>query len=96
MYVILNVDTVVQAFSSKWGDEIREHGAYTFESTNWKYNPTDEYKKKKKKQIEREENPYIEAFWKWFPDAVQHMHTFRITGGEPSMSKHTNKVIDLI
>ena len=26
--------------SSKWGDEIREHGAYTFESTNWKYNPT--------------------------------------------------------
>ena len=79
------------AFSSKWGDEIREHGAYTFESTNWKYNQPDEYQK----QIpEREENPYIEAFWKWFPDAVQHMHTFRITGGEPLMSKHTNKVID--
>ena len=37
MYVILNVDTG-PAFSSKWGDEIREHGAYTFESTNWKYN----------------------------------------------------------
>ena len=51
--------------------------------------------KKKKTDSEREENPYIEAFWKWFPDAVQHMHTFRITGGEPSMSKHTNKVIDL-
>ena len=43
-----------QAFSSKWGDEIREHGAYTFNPTNWKYNQLDEYSKT---DSEREENP---------------------------------------
>ena len=79
------------AFSSKWGDEINRHGPYNFKGLSWKYNQIDEYQK----QIpERETNPYIEAFWKWFPTAVKHMHTFRITGGEPLMSKHTNKVLD--
>ena len=79
------------AFSSKWNDEIKRHGPYLFQGSNWRYNKPDEYQK----QIpEREHNPYIEAFWKWFPEAVKHMHTFRITGGEPLMSKHTNKVID--
>ena len=81
------------AFSSKWGDEIKEHGPYTFSMINWKYNQPDEYQK----QIpQRETNPYIDAFWKWFPEAVTHMHTFRITGGEPLMSKHTNKVIEYL
>ena len=46
--------------------------------------------------LEREENPYIEAFWKWFPEAVKHMTTFRITGGEPLLSKHTKKVIQYL
>ena len=79
------------AFSSKWTDEINEHGPYMFSLINWRYNEPDQYQK----QIpNREHNPYIEAFWKWFPEAVKHMHTFRITGGEPLMSKHTIKVMD--
>ncbi len=78
------------AFSSKWAEEINQHGPYTFDKTNWKYNLIDEYQQ----QIPtREHNPYIEAFWKWFPEAVEHMHTFRITGGEPLLSKHTDKVL---
>ena len=81
------------AFSSKWADEIKEHGPYTFKDTNWRYNQPDEHQK----QIpQREANPYVEAFWKWFPEAVTHMHTFRITGGEPLMSKHTNRVIEYL
>ena len=78
------------AFSSKWTEEIKEHGHYNFSMINWKYNQIDEYQQ----QIpERDENPYIDAFWKWFPDAVKHMHTFRITGGEPLLSKHTDRVL---
>jgi len=78
------------AFSSKWTEEIKEHGHYKFSTINWFYNQLDEYQK----QIpEREDNPYINAFWKWFPEAVKHMHTFRITGGEPLLSKHTDKVL---
>ena len=31
-------------------------------------------------------NPYIEAFWKWWPELSQHLEEIRITGGEPLMS----------
>ena len=43
-----------------------------------------------------EENPYVEAFWKWWPDLYKDLHTFRITGGEPLMSKDTWGVLDYI
>ena len=42
------------------------------------------------------ENPYIEAFWKWFPDAYPHLQVLRFTGGEPLLSSNVFKVIDYI
>lgn len=75
-------------FSSKWTEEIKKYGPY--KTLRIPYNSI------KESQIpipEREYNPYIEAFWKWFPEAVKHMHSFRITGGEPLLSKHTFKVM---
>tara|TARA_R110000851_G_scaffold237329_1_gene390160 strand:- start:384 stop:1745 length:1362 start_codon:yes stop_codon:yes gene_type:complete len=76
------------AFSSKWSEEIKKHGPYDLKT--WSYNKisTTEIP-----ILEREENPYINAFWEWFPEAVKHMKVFRITGGEPLLSKHTQKVI---
>lgn len=41
----------------------------------------------------REHNPYVEAFWKWFPEAYKHLKHYRITGGEPIMSKETFRSI---
>ena len=41
-------------------------------------------------------NPYIEAFWKWWPDLYKDLHTFRITGGEPLLSPDTFKVLEYI
>lgn len=41
-------------------------------------------------------NPYLDAFWKWWPDLYHDLHTFRITGGEPLLSNDTWKVIDFI
>jgi len=41
-------------------------------------------------------NPYVEAFWKWWPDLYKDLHTFRITGGEPLLSKDTFKVLEYI
>ena len=41
-------------------------------------------------------NPYTEAFWKWWPDLYKDLNTFRITGGEPLLSKDTWKVLDYI
>ena len=43
-----------------------------------------------------EKNPYVDAFWEWFPDAFKHLKVFRITGGEPTMSKDFWRVVDYI
>lgn len=77
-------------FSSKWVEEVKELGSFQLE---------DQYAYPGKVDVQiknREDNPYTEAFWKWFPEAMKHMHTFRITGGEPLLSKHTFKVMDYL
>lgn len=41
------------------------------------------------------ENPYIEAFWKWWDSGLaDSLEEIRITGGEPLMSSNTWKLID--
>lgn len=82
------------AFSSKWMEEIEKHGSYptTDRFNDLKY--LEEENKKPYKQTEY--NPYVEAFWKWWPDLYKDLHTFRITGGEPLMSKDTWDVLDYI
>jgi organic radical activating enzyme len=82
------------AFSTKWMEEIKQHGAYP---TTDKFNDLSYNIQENKMPIpQSEENPYVEAFWKWWPDMYQDLHTFRITGGEPLMSKDTWKVLDYI
>ena len=44
----------------------------------------------------REHNPYVEAFWKWWPDLYPNLKHFRMTGGEPLMDKNTYKVFDFV
>jgi organic radical activating enzyme len=39
-------------------------------------------------------NPYIDAFWAWFPDVVDDLQVFRITGGEPLINNNTFKLLD--
>jgi hypothetical protein len=34
-----------------------------------------------------EENPYVEAWWKWWPEVSKTLNILRITGGEPLMHK---------
>ena len=41
-------------------------------------------------------NPYVEAFWKWWPKLYRDLHTFRITGGEPLLSNDTWSILDYI
>jgi hypothetical protein len=45
---------------------------------------------------EKVDNPYVNAFWEWWPTLYPDLHTFRITGGEPLLSKHTFRVLDYI
>ena len=80
--------------SSKWMEEIKEHGPYP---TSTQFNNLNWIKIQNKEPIpEREENPYVDAFWQWWPSLYPDLHTFRITGGEPLLSKHTFQVLDYI
>lgn len=42
------------------------------------------------------ENPFLNAFWLWLPEIWRELQVFRITGGEPLLSKHTFRVLDYI
>ena len=44
--------------------------------------------------LPEEANPYIDAFWKWWPDLVKTLMYLRVTGGEPLLSKSTFKILD--
>jgi hypothetical protein len=81
-------------FSSKWVEEIEKHGGYpttnNFNNLDWLKN-TDQVPYK-----HSEHNPYVDAFWKWWPELYNDLDTFRITGGEPLLSKDTWKVLEHI
>lgn len=81
-------------FSTQWMDEIQQYGGYP---TTDSFNDLKHLSAEQKMPIPlREHNPYVEAFWKWWPDLYRDLHTFRITGGEPLLSKDTWKVLDYI
>jgi len=80
--------------SSNWQSEIKKHGHYP---TSGMYNNTEWMERDGIVPIpHRDHNPYREAFWKWWPSLYPTLHTFRITGGEPILSKDTFKVLDYI
>mgnify|MGYP000470608632 CR=1 FL=1 len=82
------------AFSTTWMQEIEQHGAYP---TTDKFNSLEHNRVENKMPIpKRDPNPYVDAFWKWWPDLYRDLHTFRITGGEPLLSKHTWRVLEYI
>ena len=80
--------------SSNWQHEISKHGHYP---TSGMYNNTEWMEREGIVPIPHTKpNPYRDAFWKWWPDLFPTLHTFRITGGEPILSKDTFKVLDYI
>ena len=43
-----------------------------------------------------EENPYVDAFWKWWPDLRKTLNIMRVTGGEPTMHRSTWQLLDTL
>ena len=80
--------------SSQWMEEIQKYGAYP---TSNRFNNLEWIKSENMMPIPtREENPYVDAFWEWWPTMYKSLHHFRITGGEPLLSKNTFLVLDYI
>jgi hypothetical protein len=44
----------------------------------------------------REHNPYVEAFWEWWPTLYPELEHFRMTGGEPLLDRNTYRVFDYV
>jgi len=82
--------------SSQWVSEIKKNGPIkVLAGTNneqWTHGWQDDLDSFNYKN--NEHNPYIDAFWEWWPEAYKHLKVFRITGGEPLLSKETFKIID--
>jgi len=74
-------------FSSTWEQEMKQFGSYP---TSTKRQDLDF-----NTILNREHNPYVEAFWKWWPDLKDHLRRVRVTGGEPLLSKNTYKFLDM-
>lgn len=82
--------------SSKWVDELKRHGAYKDDLI--KMSHLGNYVETASKTIlNREDNPYIDAFWEWWDNGLaDSLERLTITGGEPLLSKHTFKVLERV
>lgn len=79
--------------SSRWMEEVQHHGPYRLRNGN--HHDLNWLQSSGRMPIHHsQENPYIDAFWKWWPEIKAKVNTFRITGGEPLLSKHTWRVLD--
>ncbi len=78
--------------STQWIDEIKNYGNYDLTYNQYGI----EFLKHGTYYTYKEQNPYIDAFWKWWPDLKKDLHTLRITGGEPLMNPAAMHFFDLL
>jgi organic radical activating enzyme len=82
--------------STSWQEEVEKFGPYILKDAA--HNDLDaltEYGLMPKKMAIKN-NPYVEAFWKWWPELYKTLKIFRMTGGEPLMDNNTFKVLDYV
>lgn len=80
-------------FSSSWAQEVKQLGAYP---TSNRHNSPEYFEGERAVIPNREHNPYVEQFWRWWPELYPQLKHFRMTGGEPTMDKNTYKVFDWV
>jgi organic radical activating enzyme len=80
-------------FSSSWGEEMERHGAFP---TSKPHNAPEHFVGNRKPIPVRESNPYVDAFWEWWPALYPQLEHFRMTGGEPLMDRNTYRVFDYV
>jgi organic radical activating enzyme len=80
-------------FSSSWQSEVERLGGYP---TRIIHNDPSHFVGRNRPIPAREHNPYVEAFWEWWPTLYPQLKHFRMTGGEPLMDKNTYRVFDYV
>lgn len=75
-------------YSTTWQKDIRNNGIYSI-SEKHDNNSNDKFGNSEIEDI------YIESFWKWWESELQYsLKELRITGGEPTASKHFWKLVE--
>ena len=80
-------------FSSTWQSEVERLGGYP---TGTVHNDPSHFVGRNRPIPARDHNPYVEAFWAWWPTLYPQLKHFRMTGGEPLMDKNTYRVFDYV
>ena len=80
-------------FSSSWQQEAEQYGAFP---TSQPHNDPSHFTGRRRPIPAREDNPYVEAFWRWWPTLYPELKHFRMTGGEPMLDKNTYRVFDYV
>ena len=77
-------------FSTTWANDIKKFGSYDLKTN-------DRFNKDWKQQLYKEEdNPYIQAFFDWWPTLQHHLKVIRFTGGEPLLHIKFWQFMDMI
>ena len=87
--------------SNTWEAEIKEHGPLEILDADGNITRHNDVKYLDAGglmplKVKQSENPYLEAFWLWWPELYKTLEVFRMTGGEPLMDSNTYKVLDYI
>lgn len=73
--------------SSSYYNEIKQHGRYdTVDNHDCDISWFQNY--------EEDNNPYIDAWFRWWPEVSKTLNILRITGGEPLLHKSTWRIFD--
>lgn len=87
--------------SHSWEEDVHEHGPFMITNQSGHRVGHNDIVYLEKEQLmpfkgNPQDNPYVEAFWKWWPDIYRHLEVFRLTGGEPLIDANTYKILDFI
>jgi len=83
------------AFSTAWVKDIKDYGGYQNIQSDGRGHFQDTAPWAEPATRKQEDNPYIQAFHKWWEsDLADCLEEIRITGGEPIMHKGTWKLFD--
>jgi len=84
-------------YSSTWSEDLKKNGAYQNFSAHGgggAYQSDGSWSETNGRHLEN--NPYIDAFFQWWPELSQTLQEIRITGGEATVSQNFWRFVDIL
>ena len=82
--------------STEWQEDVETHGPFKLQDRVHNDISALEQSGMMPLKISSKDNPYVQAFWEWWPTIYRKLRVFRMTGGEPLMDKNTFKILDYV